>query len=138
MLLEAAWISPNVRALFLFHGLNDGTSCDLREVHESLLRSPSDDGYAVFEGPFGEGLDGPSLRSRAVASQCVSPLAEAVVPRTTSCVPRAQEGDGPALSFHPRDHRRGGRAVPFKLAQCYSADESRVFPTMKAPCLRCT
>ena len=41
MLLEAAWISPNVRAL-LFHGLNDGTSCDLREVHESLLRSPSE------------------------------------------------------------------------------------------------
>ena len=46
-----------------------------------------------------------SLRSRAVAPQCVSPLAEAVVPRTTSCVPRAQEADRPALSFHPRDHR---------------------------------
>ena len=138
MLLEAAWISPNVRAL-LFHGLNDGTSCDLREVHESLLRSPSDDGYAVFEGPFGEGLDGPSLRSRAVASQCVSPLAEAVVPRAIPCVPRAQEADRPVLSLSTRAIIDDGTsAVPFKLAQCYSAGESSVFPTMKAPCLRCT
>ena len=28
-----------MRALFLFYGLNDGTNCDLREAHESLLRS---------------------------------------------------------------------------------------------------
>ena len=45
---------------------------------------------AMSEGPFGRSRDGPSWRSQAAAAPCGFTLAEAVVTRPTSTLPRAQ------------------------------------------------